>query len=76
MKISVLLDPKLLFGKEESILVSLKRKNSKVNLNNFLNWFKFVSDRINIQMSRKQVLGGLSFVYLKKGRNYQNLYDF
>ena len=76
MKILVLLDPKLLFGKEESILVSLKRKNSKVNLNNFLNWFKFVSDRINIQMSRKQVLGGLSFVYLKKGRNYQNLYDF
>ena len=35
-------------GKDESTLASLKSKNSKVNLNNFQNWFKFASDRINI----------------------------
>ena len=66
LKKLILMDTKLLVWEGGFTFNFTEEENAKSILNNFLNWFKFVSDRIIFTCTKNNFLGCLDLVFFKK----------
>ena len=69
LKKPILRDTKLLVWEGGINFSFAQEENVKGIFNNFLNWFKFASDRINIYISKKQVFRMLRFCFVYERKN-------